>query len=51
MPCVVENYDVVVVGAGIGPLLNILCGLTGRNIKVGFENGGFNNAEGIFSVY
>ncbi len=41
----------IVIGAGIGPLLNILCGLIGRNITVGFENGGFNTAEHIFSDY
>ena len=41
----------IVIGAGVGPLLNILCGLTGRNVTVGFENGGFFEAEHIFSDY
>lgn len=41
----------IVIGAGIGPLLNILCGILGRNITVGFENGGFLEAEGIFKDY
>ena len=41
----------IIIGAGIGPLLNILCGLLGRNINVGFENGGFDTAQSIFSDY
>lgn len=41
----------IVIGAGIGPLLNILCSIMGRNIKVGFENGGFETAKGIFEDY
>ncbi len=41
----------IVIGAGIGPLLNILCGILGRKITVGIENGGFLEAEGIFSDY
>ncbi len=41
----------IVIGAGVGPLLNILCGLIGRDIKVGFENGGFAEANGIFLDY
>ena len=48
---VVASPDNIVVGAGIGPLLNILCGLTGRDITVGFQNGGFNTAESIFYDY
>lgn len=43
--------DNIVIGAGVGPLLNILCGLLGRDIKVGIENGGFGTAESIFSDY
>ncbi len=39
----------IVVGAGIGPLLNILCGLLGNEITVGIENGGFSLAQNIFS--
>lgn len=41
----------IVVGAGVGPLLNILCGVLGRDITVGIENGGFTTAESIFSDY
>lgn len=41
----------IVIGAGIGPLLNIICGLLGRDIKVGFENGTFLLAQNIFSDY
>ena len=40
----------IVIGAGIGPLLNILCGLTGRERLVGMESG-FEQAERIFSDY
>lgn len=41
----------IVVGAGVGPLLNILCGLLGRNVKVGIENGGFSTAQSIFEDF
>ena len=41
----------IVIGAGVGPLLNILCGLIGREVTIGIENGGFAEAEGIFSDY
>lgn len=41
----------IIIGAGIGPLLNILCGLLGREVKVGIENGGFPLAQNIFSDY
>ena len=41
----------IVIGAGIGPLLNILCGLIGRDNTVGLENGGFEQARLIFSDY
>ncbi len=41
----------IVIGAGIGPLLNILCGLIGRQVKIGFENGGFKKAESVFADY
>lgn len=40
----------IVIGAGIGPLLNILCGLTGRDRLIGMESG-FEQAERIFSDY
>ena len=40
----------IVVGAGVGPLLNILCGLLGRNLTVGFEKN-FKEAEQIFKGY
>lgn len=46
--CRPEN---IVIGAGVGPLLNILCGLTGRDITVGLEFGGFPVAEQIFEDY
>lgn len=48
---VVTTADNIVIGAGVGPLLNILCGLIGREITVGFENGGFTEGEKIFSSY
>lgn len=48
---VVTTADNIIIGAGVGPLLNILCGLLGRNITVGFENGGFFEAERIFTDY
>lgn len=41
----------IVIGAGVGPLLNILCGILGRDIKVGMENGGFREAQSIFEDY
>lgn len=40
----------IVIGAGITPLLNILCGIVGRNVCVGLE-GGFKTAENIFRDY
>ena len=43
--------DNIVIGAGVGPLLNILCGILGRDIKVGIENDGFSTAESIFDDY
>lgn len=45
------NPENIVIGAGIGPLLNILCGLIGRDNTVGLENGGFEQARLIFSDY
>ena len=48
---VYATADNVVVGAGVGPLLNILCRLLGRDITVGFENGGFEEARGILTDY
>lgn len=45
------SADNIVIGAGVGPLLNILCGLTGREITVGMENGGFAEAERVFEDY
>ena len=41
--------DHIVIGAGVGTLLNLLCGLMGREKTVGFENGGFSQAECVFS--
>lgn len=48
---VVTRKENIIVGAGMGPLLNILCGILGRDISVGFENNGFFEAEKIFSDY
>ena len=48
---VLAKPENIVIGAGIGPLLNILCGLIGREHKVGFENGGFQTAQSIFADY
>lgn len=48
---VYATADNIVVGAGIGPLLNILCRLLGRDITVGFENDGFKEAKSIFTDY
>ncbi len=45
------NPENIIIGAGIGPLLNILCGLLGNDITVGFENGGFSKADSVFSDY
>ena len=45
------NAQRIVIGAGIGPLLNILLGITGRKIRVGFEMSGFLKAESIFADY
>ncbi len=41
----------IVIGAGVGSLLQFLCGLVGREKTVGLENGGFLQAEQIFSDY
>ena len=41
----------IIIGAGIGPLLNILCGIIGRDNTVALENGGFEQARLIFSDY
>lgn len=48
---VVSHHENIIIGAGIGPLLNILCGLIGRDVKIGFENEGFKQAESVFSDY
>ena len=48
---VLARPENIVIGAGIGPLLNILCALIGREHKVGFENGGFQTAQSIFEDY
>lgn len=45
------NAENIVIGAGVGPLLNLLCGLMGRENFVGIENGGFIQAEQIFNDY
>ena len=41
----------IIVGAGIGPLLNILCALIGKECVIGMENGEFEQASRIFSDY
>lgn len=41
----------IVIAAGIGPLLNILCGLIGRDISVGFSGDGFTKAQNLFADY
>jgi len=48
---VIATAENIVIGAGIGPLLNILCGLIERDMLIGFENRGFKTAENIFSDY
>jgi len=48
---VIAKPENIVIGAGIGPLLNILCGILKRDITVGIENGNFKEAESIFSDY
>ncbi len=48
---VITTAENIVIGAGVGPLLNILCGLLGRDITVGFENEGFGEAKQIFTDY
>ena len=48
---IITHSDNIIIGAGIGPLLNILCGLLGRNITIGMENGGFAEAEHILKDY
>lgn len=45
------NPQNIVIGAGIGPLLNILCGLIGRDNTVATEGIGFKQAEQIFEDY
>ena len=48
---VVSLPENIIIGAGIGTLLNILCGLIGRDVKIGFENEGFKQAESVFADY
>lgn len=43
--------DNIIIGAGVDPLLHILCSLTGRNNTVGIDGGGFKTAERIFYDY
>ena len=45
------NPENIVIAAGIGPLLNILCGILGRDITVAFASTGFKIAENLFSDY
>ena len=47
---VTTTAENIIIGAGVGPLLNILCGLLGRKIKVGFERD-FKEAQQIFESY
>lgn len=48
---VIARPENIIVGAGMGPLLNILCGLLKKDITVGLENGGFQKVERIFEDY
>ena len=48
---VVCNERNIVIGAGTGPLLHIICGLLKGISSVGIENGGFKQAECIFGDY
>lgn len=48
---VITKPDNIIIGAGIGPLLNILCGVIEKNKTIGIENGSFKEAETIFSDY
>lgn len=48
---VIAKPENIVIGAGMGPLLNILCSLIGKDYRIGFENGGFFSAESIFNDY
>ena len=48
---VLSRPENMIIGAGLGPLLNILCRLMDKDIKIGFENGGFRQAESVFSDY
>lgn len=48
---VYATADNIIIGAGVGPLLNILCRLLGRDISVGFENSGFEEARSILTDY
>lgn len=41
----------IIIGAGISPLLSILCSITKQNISVGFENESFKKAEALFNDY
>ena len=46
-----STADSIVIGAGVGPLLNILCGILKKDALVGMENGAFLQAMQIFSDY
>lgn len=46
-----SSADSIVIGAGVGPLLNILCGILKKDALVGMENGAFLQAMQIFSDY
>ena len=48
---VLAKAENIVIGAGVGPLLNILCGIMGRGRAVAMENGDFKQASSIFSDY
>lgn len=42
------SADRIIIGAGIQPLLSLLCGLIGERVKTGIEQSGFVKAERIF---
>ena len=48
---IISKPNDIMVGAGIGPLLNILCGIIDRKVKIGFENEGFKKSQSVFNDY
>ena len=48
---VIADADNIIIGAGIGPLLNILCGIIDKKSTIAIEDGSFKAAENIFDDY